>query len=370
VTSSNGGSVNGRDPFGRKATWHLQKINDYRNPESPLPMHVVQLGDETKLLRKTLPTGQIGHDARERAEQRLDNEIRALVRLATRYPDERYPAELPGLAGYDFDSAEPFVLIRPYLGPTVASESRVLLTDERRNFIISLFRALAHLAAVDFVHGAITVSNVCWDGHIAQVINFEHAVRSGEAQRTKIPLAGGRTGATPSEHAQTAHPGDDVLAAALAVHQLITGRPLRHDQVFPDLSDFPATLAGPLRDVFRPDRNDRPTAAEVVEGYGAGNGGVVPLDVDGPMNRGRERFDRYRSGRHPARPHRVTQPPPTVSAEPVDPVADADRQPVGARFRKPEKPASLPRVNKSAAILAVAGIILVVLLVAVVVVTR
>ena len=79
-----------------------------------------------------------------------------------------------------------------------------LLIDERRRFLIGLFRALAQLAAVDLVHGSVGLSSLCWDGITTQLINLEHTVNTGEGSRSSLSRNGG-----------VAHPGDDVRAERL-----------------------------------------------------------------------------------------------------------------------------------------------------------
>jgi hypothetical protein len=301
-------TLSGRDPAGQDTSWLVREVEQLRAPDSSLLAVTVKTHDGTPLLRKSLPsTNPID---RSRAEMLLDNEIRALTRLHARYP--RALPELPALVGYDFDSADPFVLLEPYRGRSVDGGLHTLLIDERRRFMIGLFRALAQLAAVDLVHGSVGPASLCWDGETTQLVNLEHAVSTGEPSRSSL-----------SRNGSLAHPGHDVRAAGRVVHELFTGKRVGLGDV-PDLTKGPEVLATLLRDVFAPDPERRPTAVEVLERLNDREPLPAPSDVDGVMSAGYARFDavrpaagapqvtRMRPPSPPARPARRRAPLPLV----------------------------------------------------------
>lgn len=271
-------TLTGRDPAGQETSWLVREVEQLRTPDSSLVAVKVKTHDGTPLLRKSLP--RANPVDRARAELLLDNEIRALTRLHARYP--RALPELPGLVGYDFDSAEPFVLLEPYRGRCVDGGLHTLLIDERRRFMIGLFRALAQLAAVDLVHGSVGLASLCWDGETTQLVNLEHAVSTGEPARSLL-----------SRNGSLAHPGHDVRAAGRIVHELFTGRRVPLGQT-PDLAKGPEVLATLLRDVFATDPARRPTAVEVLERLNDREPLPVPSDVDAAMSAGYARFDALR----------------------------------------------------------------------------
>ncbi|MDT7786170.1 MAG: hypothetical protein QOF58_4589 [Pseudonocardiales bacterium] len=279
----------GRDPSGREASWLIQ----------PLDADRVKTADGTTLVLKSLPA-EANPVELATAEMLLDNEIRALTRLHTRYL--RPLPELPTIVGYDFDSAEPFLLLEPPVGKCVDGGLRTLLIDERRRFMIGLFRALAQLDAVDLVHGSVGLSSLCWDGATTQLTNLEHAVGTGEASRL-------------SRNGSVAHPGHDVRAAGRVVYELFTGKSVAVGDT-PDLASQPEVLASLLRGVFDPDPLSRPTAVQMLERLNDRDPLPRPVDVTSAMKPGYDRFDELRPPKAVEKP--VLQP--TVSRPaPVSP---------------------------------------------------
>lgn len=259
--------LTGRDPAGRAVTWLVQALDADR----------VKTDDGTTLVLRTLPA-EANPVELARAEVLLDNEIRALTRLHTRYL--RPLPELPRIVGYDFDSAEPFLLLEPPIGKCVDGGLRTLLIDERRRFMIGLFRALAQLAAVDLVHGSLGLSSLCWDGATTQLVDLQHAVGTGEAPRL-------------SRNGSVAHPGHDVRAAGRVVYELFTGKHVALGDT-PDLASQPEVLASLLRGVFEPDPQHRPTAFEMLERLNDRDPLPRPVDVTSAMQPGYDRFDELR----------------------------------------------------------------------------
>ncbi|GGU79744.1 hypothetical protein [Lentzea flava] len=302
-SATNFDTLTGRDPAGRPAYWQVQTVDTAPGADSLLVTSRVKTHDGTTLLHRTLPDMANPVDL-ALAELLLDNEIRALTRLHARYAVPL--PELPRLVGYDFDSAEPFVLLEPPAGRSVSGGLRTLLIDERRRFLIGLFRALAELAAVDLVHGSVGLSSLCWDGHTTQLINLEHTVNTGEASRSSLSRNGG-----------VAHPGDDVLAAGRVVYELFTGKRVDLGDA-PDLSSQPEVLAALLDGVFEARPDDRPTAVQVLERLNDRDPLPRPVDVAATMQAGYERFDQL----HPPRavaPTVAAPRPPVVAPAPSRP---------------------------------------------------
>lgn len=257
----------GRDPVGREASWLIQALDADR----------VKTDDGITLVLRSLPAGANPVELAT-AEVLLDNEIRALTRLHTRYPAP--VPELPRIVGYDFDAAEPFLLLEPPIGKCVDGGLRTLLIDERRRFMIGLFRALAQLDAVGLVHGSVGLSSLCWDGAITQLVNLDHAVGTGEAPRL-------------SRNGSVAHPGHDVRAAGRVVYELFTGKRVVPGDT-PDLASQPGELALLLQGVFEPDPRRRPTALQMLERLNDKDPLPRPVDVTAAMKPGYDRFDELR----------------------------------------------------------------------------
>ncbi|NKE63877.1 hypothetical protein FXN61_47135 [Lentzea sp. PSKA42] len=291
----------GRDPAGREASWLITALDSGR----------VKTHDGSTLVLRSLPPEGSPADLAV-AEMLLDNEIRALTRLHTRYLEPL--RELPRIVGYDFDSADPFLLLEPPIGKCVDGGLRTLLIDERRRFMIGLFRALAQLDAVGLVHGSVGLSSLCWDGATTQLVNLHHAVGTGEVARSGL-----------SRNGSVAHPGHDVRAAGRVVYELFTGKHVALGDT-PDLASQPEVLASLLRGVFDQDPRQRPTASQMLERLNDRDPLPRPVDVTSAMKRGYDRFDELRPPK-PAekpvlqptapRPPRATPMPKQVSLVPL-----------------------------------------------------
>lgn len=279
--ATNFDALTGRNPAGRAASWLVE----------PLDADRVRTADGTTLVLRSLPTQGSPVDL-ALAEVLLDNEIRALTRLHTRYAGPL--PELPHIVGYDFDSATPFLLLEPPTGKCVDGGLRTLLIDERRRFMIGLFRALAQLHAVDLVHGSVGLSSLCWDGATTQLVNLEHAAGIGEAARSGL-----------SRNGSAVHPGHDVRAAGRVVFELFTGKPVALGDT-PDLAAQPEVLASLLRGVFEPDPRHRPTAPQLLERLNDKDPLPRPVNVTAAMKPGYDRFDELRPPKPVERP--VLQP--------------------------------------------------------------
>ena len=295
--ATNYDTLAGRDPAGRETSWLIRALDPVPDQDSVLAAERVKTHDGSTLVRKSLPATANPVDL-ALAEMLLDNEIRALTRLHSRYA--KALPELPRIVGYDFDSADPFVLLEPPTGKCVDGGLRTLLIDERRRFMIGLFRALAQLDAVDLVHGSVGLASLCWDGGTTQLVNLEHAVSTGEVPRSGL-----------SRNGSVAHPGHDVRAAGRVVYELFTGKRVELGDP-PDLTSQPQVLASLLSGVFDRDPRHRPTALEMLERLNDRDPLPKPLNVTAAMKPGYDRFDELRPPKIVE--HAVLQP--TVSRPP------------------------------------------------------
>ncbi|MGH3992941.1 MAG: hypothetical protein ACRDSN_10825, partial [Pseudonocardiaceae bacterium] len=301
----------GRDDAGRDTEWWWRDQRELMLPGSRLSTWEVEGRDGRRLICRRLPAAA-GAGAGF-ADQLLDNEIRAMSRLATRYGRGDYPPELPRLMGYHFDTIEPYVLCVPFRGSCADQGVRNLLSDQRMAFAVGLLRALAQLAAVDLVHGAVGLSTTWWDGSRVQLVNFECAAAIGEPRR----LADHSAWASPDQIRGTgrAHPGDDVFSAGLVIYELFTGtRPTGVRP--PQVTGRGALLSELLAGVFRPEAQHRPAAAELLGRLSMDGNLPVPMDVDASLQAGRTRFDKARRTKHPLLDEGH---PPVPPAEPVEP---------------------------------------------------
>lgn len=305
MTSTIGQQLSGWDVSGAARRWSLTDLRAGLAPISALSTRIATLdGDTEAIIRGCLPIRE--PTLRAAAERLLDNEIRAGLRLTRRYPTGGYPPELAELVGYNFEGAEPFAIFAPYRGAPAASVVRRLIGQKPQRFAASLLRAVAHLAAVDLVHGAISLDVLYVDGvddptgPVVQLFGFEHTVAIGEH---RLPRS-------------RAHPGDDVLAAGRV---LVTA-----------FARTPAGFAGPpdlrgtewleraLAGVFVDDPARRPSATDVLHRLTPGAAiPCVPLPGGQDLEPGRRRFDEVRAyelGKRMAGPAPAQAPPPTSSA--------------------------------------------------------
>lgn len=278
-------ALTGRGPTGRRTEWEVVIGERVTSPDPLLRTDRATLAEDGRtVLRRTL--AMTDGDRLEPAERLLDNEIRALTRLANRYPAQHYPAGLPRLIGYDFDSAEPFALIDDYRGEAATTSVLHLVTEQRTALAAGLLRALADLAAVDLVHGAIGLASIRWDGEAAQLVDLGHAVAVGELRRTRVDSPW----VAPDQPSSPACPGDDVWAAGLVIHQVFTARD-KLDAGPPNLTDEQPFLRDLLAGVFAPSAADRPSAADLLRRLAIPVPRPLALDADAAFQPGRAQFD-------------------------------------------------------------------------------
>ncbi len=306
----------GRDAAGRVCEWWWRDQHELVLAGSSLSTWVVENRDGSRLICRRLPAET--HDGTRQVERLLDNEIRAMSRLAHRYGRAGYPAELPRLVGYNFDAVEPYVLCAPFRGNCAEEVVRNLLSDQRIAFAVGLLRALAQLAAVDLVHGAVGLSTTWWDDSRVQLVNFECVAVAGEPRR---PADQSRW-VSPGQFlgARRAHPGDDVFSAGLAIYELFTGTRPTGDHK-PDLTAGGPLLRELLAGVFQPEAERRPGAVELLRRLSTGGDLPTPMDVEAGLRAGRTRFERARRTKYP-----TGSEPPSWTPQ-VQPAAPAPGQP-------------------------------------------
>ncbi|MBB5959581.1 hypothetical protein FHS29_006202 [Saccharothrix tamanrassetensis] len=286
--------LRGRDPQGRRQEWHLC-VEAPVGAGSDLATAPAVRADGGEVVVRSLPPTVPA----EEAQAWLDNEIRVATRIRTAHSAEAHPAELPRIVGYEFDTAEPFALFAPYRAAARPGLAARLLDSERLVLAASLFRALAHLAALDIVHGGVALPAVRLSGANVVLVNFEHAVLTGEHSPA---------------HGRTAHPGDDVLAAGLLLHEVYTGARLPAGHT-PDDSAAPA-LRALLAGVFAEAPVDRPSALDLLRRLDAGDIARAS-DHDAALAAGRTRFDAARRAKLPDGTGRNGDAPPATGPAPV-----------------------------------------------------
>jgi hypothetical protein len=190
------------------------EFGPWHNPSTPLPNRLVRLDGVAGLVLQKVVTTELS--AREPdAAARLENEIRALVRLRTRF-GKVTPPELPELIGWDADTAEPFLLVRAPRGEPVSALAGQLMLSAQQAFQAGLLRGLLLLHGARLVHGAIGPETVRWDGQQVQVWDLTSTAVQGET----LP-AWARPGAV-----RVADPADDIRSAGVLIYHVETGEPV------------------------------------------------------------------------------------------------------------------------------------------------
>ncbi|GAA1022496.1 hypothetical protein Aple_091960 [Acrocarpospora pleiomorpha] len=172
------------------------------------------------LVKKSLHQAAAKHDPQLYA--RMENEVRTGLMLRRRFGGPAYPAELARLAGYDVDCEEPFVLYERLQGSGLAADvAGRLLLEEQKQFQITLLRGVRILEQVGIVHRGITPYSVWWDGHVAQLTDFELAIK---AQRWRTPV-GERPWASPQQRHGVGGTcaRDDVWSAGMVIYHVAAG---------------------------------------------------------------------------------------------------------------------------------------------------
>jgi hypothetical protein len=258
-----------RDHTGRRRTMTVRFEGSPTADGSGLFTQAATADDGQAVVKRWLPADLLAE--RNDLCDLLENETRAGMRLATRFPD-RYPAEVVRMLGYDVDGAEPFVLLAPSRGRPIGDVGQLMLDDQRR-FHISLLTGLVVLAEAQLVHNRLSQVTVRWDGSTAQIGSFGYAAVIGDAR------PGGRGRVTAD---------DDMWAAGQLILWVATGRA---DHT--DLASRGPALRTLLEGVFASAFEDIPTAEDLLRRLGVTPRLPAPdPEVARTEARGRKLFDR------------------------------------------------------------------------------
>jgi len=278
-----------------------------------------------KLLGKTAEARR-----RAEAEERLETEIRVLLRLVRTFGPDAYPVELERIAGHDFDGAEPFLLIEPMVCPPAQDVAGKLLTDEQEDFRRAMFRAVRYLEAAGVVHGGLSPATVRWqrEQRRLHVTDFAHAALAGEPRNGIGEALWAAPG--PLRGPGPADPRDDVWSAAQVAYLVTTGRPVAQGRA-PAGLETQGVLIGLFQGVFEEDVKRRPGPAELLRRLGEPDpwiGGLAQYDA---LAEGRRRYESVLLGKREKLPL-ATQPlaapaPPTLPPPATPPPATPPRPP-------------------------------------------
>jgi hypothetical protein len=295
-----------------------------------------------RLLHKRVPHRPRSGDWR--ADDMLDNEIGAGLRLFRRYGAAGYPPELSRLVGYQLDDDQPYVLLEPYAGEAVSDTTVPLLLEDELRFEVGLFRALRFLAAAGLVHGRISPDSVRWDRAAGrtQLVDLTGARLIGERR----PPGGEPPWCSPECRAGTGTTDarDDVWGAGLLVFHVATGVRVDGQPGAPDVAARGPALRSLLDHVFGA-VSTRPDARDL----------LARLDEPDPLRSAVDRADpRFEEGRRlfqdlsrqkhpwlapPPEPLQQPPPPPRATATPPGPRTGTVRA-----SRPPRRPARGYRV--------------------------
>lgn len=258
--------------------------SEFVSPGSVLAKRIVVVSGK-KYVRKFV--SREAGERNPRLYDLLDNEVRACARFGQVFTD-RYPAELPKLAGYNMDADEPFVLLQAYSGEPAAGPVSRFDNPHRQLFMVSLLRALQLTAAAGVVHGAVTMDSVRWDGDQVQLVDFEHAERVDEPRRAAGSIA--RSPArSPEQVAGTGEVDvrDDVWAAGLLIRELYLG-PLAASL---DRGGDPERLRTMLDPVFDNPVQRRPHPSDLLRRLRVDSQLPAMVDPNEGLAAGHRRFD-------------------------------------------------------------------------------
>lgn len=231
---------------GTPRTLRLTVVGDAAPTGPGLPTRMVSVDGGRPLLQKWVPRTPSGQPG---PLDPLDREIQATHRFALFFPRDAYPLELPRLRYYDVDSADPFVLLEPYLGVPVAGVLQQLAAQDRYPLQVGLLRALHLAGAAGLTHGRVALETLRWDAgtRAVQLVDFERAARIGERNPG---------GAGPADIR------DDVWDAGLAIWR--TAYPAHTGRAAPDLTPDGGALRTLLAGVFVDPPAARPTPGDLL----------------------------------------------------------------------------------------------------------
>lgn len=298
------------DPAGRRLTWTVLVGGPSKADDTGMLATTVTAEDGRRAVKKWLPTELVSSLAG--AFEALENEARAGIRIAMRYP-ANHPAELVELIGHDLDGPEPFVLVDLFRGEPVDHAAWQTL-DERHAFQESLLRAVLLLSEAEVVHGNLSTRTVRWNGNTVRIGDFGRAAVVGDQRTPRPDVVHGPPEQRRGSGVVTGR--DDIWAAGLVLLEATTGQggPL-------DLANRGAATRILLDGVFAEHVDARPTAA-VLLGRLNGNASVPPPDLKAKNAHieGARAFDRALAEKWPrqaAFPSLAARPVRTVRSRPV-----------------------------------------------------
>ncbi|MFC6084862.1 serine/threonine-protein kinase [Sphaerisporangium aureirubrum] len=294
--------------------------------------------------------------------RRLENEVRIGLLLHRRFGGPAYPVELARLVGYDVDCAEPFVLFERYRGAFAAEVAGRLLLNEQRRFQSSLLRGVRVLEQAGVVHRGITPHSVRWDGHGAQLADFELA---GPASRPRRP-EGARPWASPQQRMGVGGTcaRDDVWSAGMVIYHVATGPvpPAALDRE-PDLGQVEPRTREVLAGVFAQKAVHRPHPEELLRRLRVPDP-IPPAEeaADRRFDEGGRRFDEMMRQKHGKAYRRPPEPADRVVVDEDEPEpARTTAEPTGP-MPQPPPPVAWTRPGGGAGM--VVAVVVVVVIVA------
>ncbi|MEO3813188.1 hypothetical protein ABGB17_29655 [Sphaerisporangium sp. B11E5] len=292
--------------------------------------------------------------------RRLENEVRVGLLLYRRFGGPGYPPELARLVGYDVDGAEPFALFERYRGPFAADVAGRLLLDEQRLFQTSLLRGVRILEHVAVVHRGITPHSVRWDGHGAQLTDFELASPTARPRRAE--------GTRPWASAQQLMgvggtcARDDVWSAGMVIYHMVVGlnssAALERD---PDLALVEPRTRDLLAGVFAQKAAHRPHPVDLLRRLRAPDPIPPPEEAaDRKFAEGGHRFDEMMRQKHGTSYRRPPEPADRVVVDEDEPEPETAASPTGP-LPHPPPPAPRPQPGGGAGMAVVVVVVLLVI---------
>jgi serine/threonine protein kinase len=245
--------------------------------------------------------------------ERLDNEILAGRRLNEVAGDLDYPPGVSRLHADEAESAEPFVLLEPYIGEPLQAVVGNMMDAEQRDFEFGFLTGLCWLDAARIAHRDLTPSTLRWDStrRQAQITDFSLCTVFGVPREAigapdwvgPEQRAGGKVSGLVSNR-------DDMHPAARLIYYVRS-----QGEKLTRLEQLAEVGLGYLEPLFGPPEK-RPTARELLASR-QGMESPVPrgLGSDAQLKEGHEVFDARRREKHPYLGGQET-PPPTAPSVP------------------------------------------------------
>ena len=249
---------------------------DRRDGQSPLRVRKALLGASGQCVqfRLTLVDAAVPE-----AQQRLDAELSAALRINRAFTGSSYAELFPDVIGYDLDTAEPFVLYRPPRGKPAAG-FRAASANDQWAVLRGLMLALTLLEQQGLVHRGVTPATVRWDGRAVQLWGLN------TVQRTGLPRAPWGTApyASPEQRlgVGVGDPRDAVWSTAQVLYRMVTGQEGPADRAPADLG-LHRLLAQTLGEAFAPEAQQRPTPGALLDVLAPGSSTRARLAAAGDL---------------------------------------------------------------------------------------